>query len=65
MSISELIHKYNKKSHFIFDPIQRQETNWNFIGCQVPHFMIVFIPYINLLKPFLDKKKYIYFCWQQ
>ena len=28
---------------------QERENNWNFTGCQVPHFMIVLIPYINLL----------------
>ena len=27
---------------FIFDPVQKQETNWDFAGC----FMIVLIPYI-------------------
>ena len=38
------------KNHFIFDPVQEQEeTNRNFTACQVPHFMIVLIPYINLL----------------
>ena len=30
-------------------PFQERETNWNFTGCQVPHFRIVLIPYINLL----------------
>ena len=28
---------------------QERETNWNFTGCQMPHFMIVLILYINLL----------------
>ena len=28
---------------------KKQETKRNFIGCQVPQFMIVLIPYINLL----------------
>ena len=32
----------------MFDPIQEWETNWNFTGSQVPYFMIVLIPYINL-----------------
>ena len=27
----------------------KNETNWIFTGCQVPHFMIVFVPHINLL----------------
>ena len=33
---------------------QEQKTNWNFTGCQVPHFMIVL--YINFIKSFLDNK---------
>ena len=28
---------------------RERETNCNFTCCQVPHFMIIFIPYINLL----------------
>ena len=36
------------KKHFIFDPVQEQETNWNSTGCQVQHFMILLIPYMNL-----------------
>ena len=28
---------------------QERETNLNLTVCQVPHFIIVFIPYINLL----------------
>ena len=40
-----LIQRYDKKSfHF------KNENNWNFTGCQMPHFMIVLISYINLLK---------------
>ena len=34
-----------------------KETNLNFIGCQMPHFMIVFIPDINLLNLSWIKKK--------
>ena len=44
-----LIQRYNKKNRFIFDPVQKRETKWIFTGCQMPHFMIIFIPYINLL----------------
>ena len=38
--ISELmlltfIQRCDKKS-FYFDPVQKQETNWNFTGCQMP-----------------------------
>ena len=32
-------------------------TNWNFIGCQMPHFMIVLIPCANLLNLSLIQKK--------
>ena len=38
------------KNHLIFDPVQKRETIWNFTGCQMPHFMIVLILYLNLLK---------------
>ena len=41
--------KKKKKETIIFNPVQKRETNWNFTGCQVPHFIIVLIPYINLL----------------
>ena len=37
------------KNHFIFDPVQTRETNRKFTGCEMPHFMIILIPYINLL----------------
>ena len=43
-----LIQRYDK-NHFIFDPVQKRETNRKFTGCQMPHFMIVLILYINLL----------------
>ena len=48
--LASLIQRYDKKS-FIFYSVQERETNWNFTGWQVPHFMIVLIPYINLLIP--------------
>ena len=44
-----LIQRYNKKNHFIFDPVRKRETNWNFTGCQMTHFMIVLILFINLI----------------
>ena len=53
-----LIERYDK-NHLIFDPVQKWMTNWNFTGCQMPHFMIVLIPYINLLI-ILDKKMSIF-----
>ena len=41
LMLATLIQRYDKKSfHF------KNETN--FTGCQVPHFMIVLILYINL-----------------
>ena len=39
-----LIQKYDKK----IISFQERETNGNFTGCQVPHFMIVLTPQINL-----------------
>ena len=34
---------------WFFDPVEERETNWNFTGCEMPHFMVVSIPHINLL----------------
>ena len=44
------VQRYDKKNNFIFDPDQDRETNWNFIGCQVHHLLIVLKPYINSLR---------------
>ena len=38
--LATLVQRYDK-SHFMFDLVQELETNWNFTGCQVPHFMVV------------------------
>ena len=38
---------------------QERKTNRNFTGCQVPHFMIVLIPY-QFIKPFLDNKMSVF-----
>ena len=46
--LATLIQRYSR-NHFIFDPVQERETNWNFTGCQMPYFFIVLIPYICLL----------------
>ena len=43
-----LIQRYDK-NHFIFDPVQKRETNRNFMGFQMLHFMTLSILYINLL----------------
>ena len=43
--LATLIQRYDQN----FIPFQERETNWNFTGFQVPHFMIVLIPHINLL----------------
>ena len=40
-----LIQRYDKN---IFS-FQERETSWNFTGFQLSHFVIVLIPYINLL----------------
>ena len=40
------------KDHFFFDPVQKRETNCNFTGCQMPHFMIMLILCISLLNFF-------------
>ena len=44
LMLATLIQRYDQKILF-----QEIETYWNFTGCQVPHFMILLIPYINLL----------------
>ena len=47
LMLPTLIQGYDKKNHFIFDPGQKQKTNWNFTGCQTPHFMIVLILFVS------------------
>ena len=51
LMLPALIQRYDKKNktkkkHFIFDLVQKRETNWNLSGCKMPHFMIVLIPYV-------------------
>ena len=46
--------KYNQFVIYIYIYVGDKKSfhfwsNWKFTGCQVPHFMIVFIPYISLL----------------
>ena len=43
--LATLIQRYNKK----IISFQERETNRNFTGCQLPHFMIVLISDMNLL----------------
>ena len=45
LMLAILILWYDKK----IISFQEPETNWNFTDCQVPHFMIVLMPYTNLL----------------
>ena len=45
--LATLIHRFDKKFHFV--QVQEPETNLNFTGYQVPHFIIVLVPYISLL----------------
>ena len=59
LMLPTLIQRYNK-NHFIFDSLQKLETNWDYTDCQMPHFMIVLIPYVNFIIPFMDKKKCIF-----
>ena len=46
LMLATLIQRYDKKSIISF---QEQETHLNFTGCQVPHFIILLILYIDLL----------------
>ena len=40
--MATLIQRYDKKkSHLIFDPVQKRGTNWNFTGSQMPHFIAI------------------------
>ena len=48
------------KNYLIFDPVQKQETNWNFTDCQMPHLMTVLVLYINLLNLSWIKKMSIF-----
>ena len=59
--LPRLIQRYDKKNHFLFDPVQKRETNWNFTGFQMSHFMIISILYINLLNLSWIKKKCLFF----
>ena len=54
--MATLIQRYDKK----IISFQERETDWNFTGCQVPHFMIVLILYINLLNLSMIKKMSIF-----
>ena len=47
LMLATLVQRYDKIISF-----QDRETNWNFTGCQVPYFMIVFIPYIEDIQMF-------------
>ena len=52
LMLPTLIQRYDKKKKQQKKNISFKErgTNWNFTGCQVPHFRIILMPYINLLK---------------
>ena len=49
--LATLIQRYDNKS-FHFYPVQEWETNWNFTGCQVPHFMSIY----QSIESFLDNE---------
>ena len=69
---STVSQRYDKK----IISFQERETKWNFTGCQAPIFMIVSLPYINLLnlswrikclflrnmEPYFVKKKILCSC---
>ena len=63
LMLATLIQRYDK-NYFIFDPVRERETNWNFTGSQVPHFMIV-LDCTNtiylFIKPFLVNKMSLFF----
>ena len=43
--------------------LKKTETNWNFTGCHMPHFMIVLIPYYyQIIKAFLDDSGVVGWC---
>ena len=63
LMLATLIQRYDKK----IISFQERQTNWNFTGCQVPHF-IISISYLNSLnlswiqkKKKKKKKKNVYF----
>ena len=49
LMLPTLIQRYDKKKSIHFDPVQERDTNRNLTGREMPHFIIVFMPYINLL----------------
>ena len=46
LMLPTLVQRYDKKNRFIFDLVQKGETNWNFTSCQMSCVMIVSILYI-------------------
>ena len=47
--LAALIQRYDIKNVYIYIQFKTKGLTEIFTGCQVPHFMIVLIPYINLL----------------
>ena len=39
LMLATFIQKYDK-NHFIFYPVQKRETNWNFTGCSKPYLWL-------------------------
>ena len=50
--LSIIVCNINTMTRYIL--VQKRETNWNFTGCQAPHFMIIY----QFIKPFLDTNEY-------
>ena len=55
LMLSTLIQRYDEKIISFFYPLQKQKTNWNFTGCQMPRYGRINTMY-HFIKPFLDKK---------
>ena len=51
------LYSYAEKSFYVLSSPKKRETGCNFTGCQMPHFMIVLILYINLFNLSRIRKK--------
>ena len=49
LMLPKLFQRCDEKIISFLIQLKNERLNWNFIGCKMSHFMIVFIPYINLL----------------
>ena len=58
LKLATLIQRQDKTKKNI--SFQKRETYWHFTGCQMPHFVIVILPYIKLLNLSIDNKMSIF-----